>query len=195
MTLLQTNAQISPGNSGGGLFNANGELVGIVNAKDSATEVEGIAFAIPVNNVLDIIKDLQNYGYVTGKIDMGMEFVDINSNDTAFYYGVNQLGCYVLSVNTGSNAESAGFRRGDLITAVNGQAVSTSADISKALENNKVGDTVTFTVSRSGKTTDIQLTLAEYKPAAKLNTDNGNSGSGNSPRQSIDDLWNEIFGW
>ena len=195
MTLLQTNAQISPGNSGGGLFNANGELIGIVNAKDSATEVEGIAFAIPVNNVLDIIKDLQNYGYVTGKIDMGMEFVDINSNDTAFYYGVNQLGCYVLSVNTGSNAESAGFRRGDLITAVNGQAVSTSADISKALENNKVGDTVTLTVSRSGKTTDIPLTLAEYKPSAKLNNDNDNSGSGNSPRQSIDDLWNEIFGW
>ena len=195
MTLLQTNAQISPGNSGGGLFNANGELIGIVNAKDSATEVEGIAFAIPVNNVLDIIKDLQNYGYVTGKIDMGMEFVDIDSNDTAFYYGVNQLGCYVLSVNTGSNAESAGFRRGDLITAVNGQAVSTSADISKALENNKVGDTVTLTVSRSGKTTDIPLTLAEYKPSAKLNTDNGNSGSGNSPRQSIDDLWNEILGW
>ena len=98
MTLLQTNAQISPGNSGGGLFNANGELIGIVNAKDSATEVEGIAFAIPVNNVLDIIKDLQNYGYVTGKIDMGMEFVDINSNDTAFYYGVNQLGsgCFDL---------------------------------------------------------------------------------------------------
>ena len=84
---------------------------------------------------------------------------------------------------------------GDLITAVNGQAVTTSADISKALENNKVGDTVTLTVSRSGKTTDIQLTLAEYKPSAKLNTDNGNSDSGNSPRQSIDDLWNEIFGW
>ena len=65
MTLLQTNAQISPGNSGGGLFNANGELVGVVNAKDSATEVEGIAFAIPINNVIDLIKDLQNYGYVS----------------------------------------------------------------------------------------------------------------------------------
>ena len=196
MTLLQTNAQISPGNSGGGLFNANGELVGIVNAKDSATEVEGIAFAIPVNNVLDTIKDLQNYGYVTGKIDMGMEFVDINSNDTAFYYGVNQLGCYVLSVQTGSNAEAAGFRRGDLITAVNGSAVSSSKDISKMLENNKVGDTVTITVSRSGKTTDLSLTLAEYKPSAKLNNNNSSGGSDNSrQRQSNDDLWNQLFGW
>ena len=196
MTLLQTNAQISPGNSGGGLFNSKGELIGIVNAKDSATEVEGIAFAIPVNNVIDIIKDLQNYGYVTGKIDMGMEFVDINSNDTAFYYGVNQLGCYVLSVQTGSNAEAAGFRRGDLITAVNGQAISSSGDISKALENNKVGDTVTLTVSRSGQTTDLQLTLAEYKPSAKLNSNaNSDSGTDNSRRQSTDELWNQLFGW
>lgn len=195
MTLLQTNAQISPGNSGGGLFNANGELVGIVNAKDSATEVEGIAFAIPVNNVLDVIKDLQNYGYVTGKIDMGMEFVDINSNDTAFYYGVNQLGCYVLSVQTGSNAESAGFRRGDLITKVNGTDVSTSADISKAIENNKVGDTVTLTVSRSGQTTDLQLTLAEYKPSAKLSDSASNNFNENPQRRSSDDLWNQLFGW
>ena len=196
MTLLQTNAQISPGNSGGGLFNAKGELIGIVNAKDSATEVEGIAFAIPVNNVIDIIKDLQNYGYVTGKIDMGMEFVDINSNDTAFYYGVNQLGCYVLSVQTGSKAEAAGFRRGDLITAVNGQAISSSGDISKALENNKVGDTVTLTVSRSGQTKDLQLQLAEYKPSAKLNSNtNSDSGTDNSRRQSTDELWNQLFGW
>ena len=194
MTLLQTNAQISPGNSGGGLFNANGELVGIVNAKDSATEVEGIAFAIPVNNVIDIIKDLQNYGYVTGKIDMGMEFVDINSNDTAFYYGVNELGCYVLSVNSGSNAESAGFKRGDLIVSVNGTNVSTQADISKALENNKVGDEVTLTVKRNGQTQDIKLTLAEYKPSAKLSE---SAGSDNSrQRQSgSDDFWDQIFGW
>ena len=197
MTLLQTNAQISPGNSGGGLFNANGELIGIVNAKDSATEVEGIAFAIPVNNVIDVIKDLQNYGYVTGKIDMGMEFVDINSNDTAFYYGVNELGCYVLSVGTGSNAETAGFKRGDLITAVNGTAVSSSADISKALENNKVGDTVKITVKRNGQTQDISLTLAEYKPSAKLNSnaDNNSDSDDSTKRRSSEDLWNQIFGW
>ena len=195
MTLLQTNAQISPGNSGGGLFNANGELVGIVNAKDSGTEVEGIAFAIPVNNVIDVIKDLQNYGYVTGKIDLGMEFVDINSNDTAFYYGVNDLGCYVLSVGSGSNAESAGFKRGDLIVAVNDTNVSSSADISKALEDNKVVDTVKMTVKRNGKTSDLSLTLAEYKPSAKLNEKAAQSDNNSRQRQSGDDLWKQIFGW
>ena len=98
--------------------------------------------------------------------------------------------------STGSNAEAAGFRRGDLITAVNGQAISSSGDISKALENNKVGDTVTLTVSRSGQTTDLQLTLAEYKPSAKLNSNaNSDSGTDNSRRQSTDELWNQLFGW
>lgn len=192
MTLLQTNAQISPGNSGGGLFNANGELVGIVNAKDSATEVEGIAFAIPINNVIDIIKDLQNYGYVTGKIDLGMEFVDIDSEDTAFYYGVNKLGCYVLSVTQGSNAEKAGFTRGDLITAVNGTEVTSTADISKALENNKVGDTVTITVSRSGQTKDIELELSEYVPSAKPN-ENNTQPQQQQPQDDGSDLWDRIF--
>lgn len=192
MTLLQTNAQISPGNSGGGLFNANGELVGIVNAKDSATEVEGIAFAIPVNNVLDIIDDLKSYGYVTGKIDLGMQFTDITSSDSAFYYGVNKTGCYVLSVTKGSNAEEAGFRTGDLITNVNGTSVSSSADIEKALENAKVGDKVKFTVYRNGSTKELTLTLAEYVPSG--NTQNQSS---TTPADDInsDDVWSQMFGW
>lgn len=191
MTLLQTNAQISPGNSGGGLFNANGELVGIVNAKDSATEVEGIAFAIPINNVLDIIDDLKSYGYVTGKIDLGMQLTDITSKDTAFYYGVNQTGCYVLSVTRGSNAEEAGFRTGDLITKVNGTSVSTSSDVEKALENSKVGDNVKFTVYRNGTTADLTLTLAEYVPSG-----NAQKQSSTTPaNDSSDDIWSQMFGW
>ena len=192
LTLLQTNAQISPGNSGGGLFNANGELVGIVNAKDSATEVEGIAFAIPINNVVDIIKDLKDYGYVTGKIDTGMEFVDINSYDTAFYYNVSQLGVYVLSVSEDSKAMEAGFKSGDLITAVGGKDVSSSADIEKALEGKKVGDKVTFTVSRGGKTTDIELELSEYTPSVKPNSQDSESFKN---YQSNDNLWDELFNW
>ncbi len=191
MTLLQTNAQISPGNSGGGLFNANGELVGIVNAKDSATEVEGIAFAIPINNVLDIIDDLKSYGYVTGKIDIGMQLTDITSKDTAFYYGVNQTGCYVLSVTRGSNAEEAGFHTGDLITKVNGTSVSTSSDVEKALENSKVGDKVKFTIYRNGTTADLTLTLAEYIPGG-----NAQKQSSTTPaNDNSDDIWSQMFGW
>lgn len=191
MTLLQTNAQISPGNSGGGLFNANGELIGIVNAKDSATEVEGIAFAIPINNVLDIIDDLKSYGYVTGKIDLGMQLTDITSKDTAFYYGVNQTGCYVLSVTRGSNAETAGFTTGDLITKVNGTSVSTSSDVEKALENSKVGDNVKFTVYRNGTTKDLTLTLAEYVPSGNIQKQSSTTPA----NDNSDDIWSQMFGW
>lgn len=191
MTLLQHNAQISPGNSGGGLFNSKGELIGIVNAKDSATEVEGIAFAIPVNNVLDIIDDLKTYGYVTGKIDLGMQLTDITSRDSAFYYGVNNTGCYVLSVTKGSNAQKAGFRTGDLITKVNGTDVSKSADIESALKDCEVGDTVKFTVYRSGNTIDLELTLDEYVPS---NANNSNNSNNNGQDDSNNSIWDDMFG-
>ena len=191
MTLLQTNAQISPGNSGGGLFNSKGELVGIVNAKDSATEVEGIGFAIPINNVLDIINDLKSYGYVTGKIDLGMELTDITSNESAFYYGVNKTGCYILSVTRGSNAESAGFRTGDIVTKVNDTNISTSADVKKALKDAKVGDTAEFTVYRSGKSVSISLKLEEYVPSGGKNS----AQPATTPTNSDDSIWSQMFDW
>ena len=201
MTLLQTNAQVNPGNSGGGLFNANGELVGIVNAKQSATEVEGIAFAIPINNVLDILSDLKEYGYVTGKVDLGIDFTDITSDETAFYYGVNQTGCYVLSVDTGSNAEKAGITRGDLVTKVNDTDVSSSADITSALEKAEVGDTVTFTVSRRGTSKTISFVLEEYVPAVSNSQISNGSQTATTPASDSNNsngdnsIWSQMFGW
>ena len=201
MTLLQTNAQVNPGNSGGGLFNANGELVGIVNAKQSATEVEGIAFAIPINNVLDILSDLKEYGYVTGKVDLGIDFTDITSDETAFYYGVNQTGCYVLSVDSGSNAEKAGVKRGDLVTKVNDTDVSSSSDITAALEKAEVGDTVTFTVSRRGTSKTISFVLEEYIPAVSNSQITNGSQKSTTPTSDSenssgdDSIWSQMFGW
>ena len=201
MTLLQTNAQVNPGNSGGGLFNANGELIGIVNAKQSATEVEGIAFAIPINNVLDILSDLKEYGYVTGKVDLGIDFTDITSDETAFYYGVNQTGCYVLSVDSGSNAEKAGVTRGDLVTKVNDTDVSSSSDITTALEKAEVGDTVTFTVSRRGTSKTISFVLEEYIPAVSNSQITNGSQKSTTPTSDSenstgdDSIWSQMFGW
>lgn len=201
MTLLQTNAQVNPGNSGGGLFNANGELVGIVNAKQSATEVEGIAFAIPINNVLDILSDLKEYGYVTGKVDLGIDFTDITSDETAFYYGVNQTGCYVLSVDSGSNAKKAGVTRGDLVTKVNDTDVSSSSDITAALEKAEVGDTVTFTVSRRGTSKTISFVLEEYIPAVSNSQITNGSQKSTTPTSDSenstgdDSIWSQMFGW
>lgn len=190
MTLLQTNAQINPGNSGGGLFNSNGELIGIVNAKESATEVEGIGFAIPINNAIKVVDDLKTYGYVTGKVDTGMEFVDINSTETAFYYGVNKIGCYVLSVDSNSNAEKAGFKSGDYINSVDGTAVSSSSEIDALLDKKSVGDTVTFNITRDGKTSDLQLTLTEYVPSKTSDSQSTTYSSSND-----NSIWSEMFGW
>ena len=112
MNLLQTNSEISPGNSGGGLFNGNGELIGIVNAKSSSEAVEGIGFAIPINDVQDVLSDLKKYGYVKGQIDLGMSLSDISNTAQLWMYGTNQTGVYVTSVYANSNAAKAGFRAG-----------------------------------------------------------------------------------
>lgn len=186
MCLMQTNAAINPGNSGGGLFNANGELIGIICAKasSSSTEVEGLGFAIPINKVLDILNDLKQYGYVQGRIDLGMTLTNVTS--TTGY----QPGVYVSSVTQGSNAQSAGFQSGDLITKVNGTEVTTVSDVNKIIENLKVGDNVKFSVTRGTKSGELTLTLEEYNPNKNSLTGNGNNQQSSNGGSSIWDYFN-----
>lgn len=165
MNLLQTNAEISPGNSGGGLFDGNGELIGIVNAKSSQTSSEGLGFAIPINDVVDVLSDLKEYGYVKGQIDLGMSLSDVTSTAQAWMYGANKTGVYVTSVNIGSNAEKAGFQAGDIIQEVNGTKVTSTQEVNDIIKTLKVGDTVTFKVYRNGSTGTLKMKLAEYKPS------------------------------
>ncbi len=164
MNLLQTNAAINPGNSGGGLFNERGELIGIVNAKSSGTGIEGLGFAIPVNTAKTVIEQLIAFGYVQGRVELGMTLLDITDTRTAMMYRVQQLGVYVLKVTEGSAAETAGFQSGDLITSVEGTPVETSDDVTSALEGKSVGDTLKVVVVRSGQNVTMTLTLGEYKP-------------------------------
>ena len=165
MNLLQTNAEISPGNSGGGLFDGNGELIGIVNAKSSQTSSEGLGFAIPINDVVDVLSDLKEYGYVKGQIDLGMSLSDVNSTAQAWMYGANKTGVYVTSINIGSNAEKAGFQAGDIIQEVNGTKVTSTQEVNDIIKTLKVGDTVSFKVYRNGSTGTLKMKLAEYKPS------------------------------
>lgn len=171
MNLLQTDTAINPGNSGGGLFDGNGNLIGIVVAKSSGSEVEGLGFAIPINDAVDVISDLIDYGYVRGRVTVGMEFIDIDSEPVAWMYGLSDLGCYVYSVDKGSNAEEAGFKSGDLILSVDGVEVDTSDDVEAQLDKKAVGDSVEFKVKRGRKTGTLTLVLEEYVPE---------SGFGNS---------------
>ena len=171
MKLFQTNAAISPGNSGGGVFNAAGNLIGIVDAKSVGTDIEGIGFAIPVNVMTKVVREIMDYGYVKGYIDTGIEFLDINDYFTAMQYRVTTFGVYVYKVNS-DLALSAGFQSGDRITKVAGKEVSTSAEIDKILEDYSVGDQVVFTVERSSSSSSLNLTLTlgEYVPSTLSNT-------------------------
>jgi serine protease Do len=164
MRLMQTDAAINPGNSGGGLFNDKGELIGIVVAKSSGSDVEGLGFAIPVNTAKSVAGELMQYGYVKGRIDTGMTFIDLTSAQKALRYGVGKLGVYVKSVQSGSSAASAGFKSGDLITLVGNTKITDGTALTQAFENYKVGDTVKITVERNGNSVQLTLTLGEYKP-------------------------------
>ena len=117
MTLIQTNAAVSPGNSGGGLFNANGELVGIVNAKSDSSDAEGLGFAIPINTAVNIAQELISTGYVA-RPALGVTVISIQDAQTAMQYGVSNYGVYIMSVNPGSGAETAGLQKGDRIVSV-----------------------------------------------------------------------------
>ncbi len=188
MNLLQTNSEISPGNSGGGLFNGNGELIGIVNAKSSSNSVEGIGFAIPINDVQDVLSDLKKYGYVKGQIDLGMSLSDVSSQAQLWMYGTNQTGVYVTSVNIGSNAAKAGFQAGDIITKVNGTKVESTAELNSLIKKLKVGDTVTFGVYRGSQSGTIRMKLAEYTKDS-ITSNNNNSDDSFSDGDDEDSIW------
>lgn len=158
MTLLQTDASISPGNSGGGLFNANGELIGVVNAKSSYSEAEGIGFAIPINSAMDIAQQLIENGSVA-RPALGVKIYDVSDTATAQQLGVSSTGVYVVEVTAGGGAEAAGVKAGDRIIAVDDTAVSTSNNVKSYLADKNVGDTVNLQVEREGKVLTLTVTL------------------------------------
>lgn len=163
MNLLQTNAAINPGNSGGALFNSKGELIGITIAKSSGSDVEGLGFAIPINDVKDIVNDILTYGYVKGKIQMGMNLLDVSNVYTAMMYGLNSTGVYVQSVEEDSSAEKAGLKQGDRIVEFAGKNIMTFSELKKEINKHKVGETVEMVVVREGREKTLKIYLSEYK--------------------------------
>ena len=148
MNLIQTDAAINSGNSGGPLLNQHGQVVGITSAKVSLSGYEGLGFAIPANTAKPIIEELVRHGYVSGRPLLGVRVTEL-SKMAANFYRVPQ-GLYVQSVNAKSDAAKQGIAVGDIITAINGTAV-TGLDVGVSLRNElKAGDTVTVTIYRVG---------------------------------------------
>lgn len=173
MNLIQTNAAINPGNSGGGLFNNKGELVGIVVAKSSGLDIEGLGFAIPVNDIKNVITDILDLGYVSGRPFLGVELTDSkqtqipNNSIWGFLYGqsmtTTSYGAYVSGIIEGSAAEKAGIKVDDQIISINNQMISTADEVTATISEYQIGDTLKIGIVRDNKMLSVEATLQEYK--------------------------------
>ena len=181
MNMIQTDVAINSGNSGGPLFNMNGEVVGITTAKfsgnsSSGASIEGIGFAIPIDDVTGMIEDIKNHGYVTGAY-LNVLVMDVDS--TAQFYGL-PAGAYVESANEGGAAQKGGIQSGDIITKVGEYTVTSVSDLTRVLRKFEAGQTVFVEVWRSGQYKTLSVTLdakpreetqpAETQPSAQPDT-------------------------
>lgn len=163
MNLLQTNAAVNPGNSGGGLFNGRGELVGIIVAKSAGSDIEGIGFAIPINDVKDDISELKIYGYKRGRVQLGVTLIDVSDSMKAMMYRLDSTGVYIQSVEDNSDADRAGIKVGDKVLSIDSQVIESGNDVKKAIQEKCPGDKISIKVMRNGREKKINVELTEYK--------------------------------
>ncbi len=159
--MIQTDASVNPGNSGGGLFNDRGQLVGIVSAKTSATSIEGLGFAIPSEVFKEIINDLYTYGYVKGRPALGVNIVPITSPMEAMYYGLSRTGLYVQGFVSDEVESKSELKIGDCIVSVNGTEVMSNAEILSLVSELKIGDTVEVGIYRDNEFMTVKTVLIE----------------------------------
>lgn len=170
MNLMQFDAAVNPGNSGGGLFNIYGELIGIVSAKSTGYDVEGLGFAIPINDISKVMSDILDLGYATDRAFLGVKLEDsaYSSNNQygglwGMFYQQIQYGANVAEVVKGSPAEKAGIKEKDIIVSINGKVISTASEATAEVSSLSVGDEVEIGIIRDGRTQTVKATLEEYK--------------------------------
>lgn len=182
MNMLQTNCAINPGNSGGPLFNSYGEVIGITTAKystsSSGTNVEGLGFAIPINDAIKVAQDLLENGYVTGRPYMGITYLAVTDAQTAAQLGVNAYGIYVVDVVSGGPADQAGLKAGDRIISIDNTEVAQKTDLGTLMQEHSAGDTLSITIARDGQMQTVSLTLGE-----KNASNSGSASTNGAARQ------------
>ncbi len=184
MNLLQTDCAINSGNSGGGLFNLYGEVIGITNAKyssssSSAASIDNIGFAIPINDVRSIVESIIEKGYFS-KPYLGVGVVDVSREYQI--YGLPQ-GAAIQTITEGGPAEEAGLQVGDIITKVSDTEITSRTDLTTIIGRCKIGDTIHLTVYRQGETVEVAVTIGEQIQSVEdEKQENNNSGyPGNFP--------------
>ena len=194
INMIQTDAAINSGNSGGPLFNLSGEVVGITTAKysgnsSSGASIEGIGFAIPIDDVMPLVNDLMNYGYINSAY-LGVMVSDMDTA-TASYYGL-PVGAYVQEVTPGYCAEEAGLQAKDIIVAIGDIDVDNVSELTKALRKFKAGDTTTVTVFRSGREVTMSITLDEKPQETPVEVPSV-PGNGQMPEDGSYEDWYNYF--
>lgn len=164
MNVIQTDAAINSGNSGGALVNSYGKVIGINAVKISSSSVEGMGFAIPISEAMPVISDLMQYGYVKGRPVIG-----ISSRDVTEYMSARQgwpRGVQVMSVQQGSGAEVAGLEQGDIITKADGKEVKSTDELNKIKDSHKPGEFINVEVYKysTGLTQKASIKLSEERP-------------------------------
>ena len=200
--MIQTDASINPGNSGGPMFNQYGEVVGIVSAKYSSTgneSVEGLGFAIPINDVIAMIQDIMTNGYITNKPYLGITGGSMTEQMAAQYRYDITSGVFVYSVEEGKAAQKAGLKMGDVITKVDDHDIKTMEDLTAVKKQYSAGDTATLTVYREKQTITVELTWdavpADQQTSQTEQSQNNNSQSGNNGNYYTNpfDIFNYFF--
>ena len=194
INMIQTDAAINSGNSGGPLFNMKGEVVGITTAKYSGSSasgatIESIGFAIPIDDVSGMVQDLVDYGYVTGAY-LGVMVTNV-PEDLAKYYKL-PTGARVEEVTPGYCAEKAGLKAGDIIIGLGGHEVENVTDLTRALRKFKSGDTTEIVVFRSGAEVKLTITLDEKPNDTDSAAQNG-AGQGKMPENGDYEEWRKYF--
>lgn len=156
--VMQTDCAINSGNSGGALVNSNGQVIGINTLKLSGTGIEGVGFAIPINDTIEVYEQLIKHGKVLRPY-IGISGSNL-SEATAKRYNL-PVGIYVEDISSNTNAANSGLKVGDVITAINEEKITTMEELNNIKNKQKIGDTVTLTVYRSGETIDIEIELIE----------------------------------
>lgn len=203
--MIQTDTSINPGNSGGPLFNQYGEVVGIVSAKYSqssnGTTVEGLGFAIPMNDVFSMVKDIMANGYVSNRAYLGITPQTMNESWAAQYHYDVTAGVFITYVEPDSAADKAGLKMGDVITKVDGTDVKSVEDLNLAKKKYSAGDTATLEVYRPDGTVTVEITWgaapreeqAEQQEPAQSYPNGGNDNSGNRNGGYYSDPFEDLF--
>lgn len=168
INMFQFDAAINSGNSGGPVYNESGEVIGIATAKVGSSGVEGLGFAIPINDAADIANELITKGYVSGKAYMGVNIDNRYTSVYAQYYSMPE-GAYVYNVESGGCAEKSGLAAGDIITKVGSEAIGGYSDLNAAIKSFKAGESTEIVVYRGGEYVTLRITFDEAKPTPGTN--------------------------